>query len=77
MAVLSLMIVVTLTACTEPIEERAATAFADCAAEFGLDGGMIGIVRGPNGSFAITAPDLPEPAASECRRRMNLILQSE
>jgi hypothetical protein len=38
---------------------------------------MIGMARGPDEGFAITAPDLPEPAAGECWRRMNLILQGE
>jgi hypothetical protein len=59
------------------LREEGLSAYGLCAAEHGLEGGVMGIVRGPDGGFAITAPDSPEPAASECLRRLNAILQGE
>ena len=75
LTVLAVSIALLLASCDESIEDRAATAYGKCAAEYGLEGGLVVIVRGPDGGFAITAPDLPEPVASECLRRLNEILE--
>jgi len=66
-----------VTACGDSVEDRATTAYQDCAAEFGFEANMIGIVRGPDGAYAVSASNLPEPAASECLRRVNEILRDE
>ena len=75
--VLTLALSVFGAACGDSIEDRAASVYQECAAEYGLEGGVVGIVRGPDGRFAITAPDLPEPAATECRRRVNAVLRDD
>jgi hypothetical protein len=74
--VLGLSLWLLLAAC-ESVEDRAVNEYQECVAEHGLEGGGIGIVRGEEGGFAITAPDLPEPAASECLRRATSVLQAE
>jgi len=63
--------------CGDSIEDRAATAYQECAAEYGLEASMIGIVRGSEGGYAITASNLPEPAASECLRSVDAILRDD
>ncbi len=70
----AVLVAVVLASCGDSIEERAVDEYRACAASYGLDGGVVGITRGPGDGFAITAPDLPEPAAGECLRRVNAVL---
>ena len=65
-----------LTAC-DSIEDKAVDAYRECATEYGLDAGMIGIVQGPDGGYAITGSDLPEPAATECLARASDVLRGD
>ncbi len=70
-----LLVMLALSGCGESLEDRATRVFIECANEFGLDGGMVGVVRGLDGGFAVTTPALPEPAATECSQRLSAVLQ--
>ncbi|MDH3539774.1 MAG: hypothetical protein OEP52_07260 [Acidimicrobiia bacterium] len=74
--VLALVLALFLVAC-DSIEDRAVDEYRDCTRQHGLEAGMIGIARSPDGSWAITTPDLPEPAATECLRRATSVLDGD
>lgn len=75
--VVALATVLAVTGCGESVEDRVVAEYQRCAAEYGFEAGVIGLNRGPDGELAITTPDLPEPGATECLRRVTAIIGGE